>query len=57
MRLTLNGQLLHSSTLTTAVGGRQGESLDATAGTHTGTLNVVGVKVITTLRTGKHQPQ
>ncbi len=57
MRLTLNGQLLHKSTLTTAVGGRQGDSLDATAGTHTATQNVVGVKVITTLRTGKYQPK
>ncbi|TRY99762.1 hypothetical protein DNTS_020936, partial [Danionella cerebrum] len=45
-RLTLNGQLLHCSTLTTAVVGRQGESLDAAASTDTAAQNVVGVKVL-----------
>lgn len=55
--LTLNGEFLHSSALTTAVVWGQCDSLDATAGTHAAAQDVVWVKVITTLRTGKGQPE
>lgn len=47
---TLNGELLNGSALSTAVVGRQGESLDAAASTDTAGQHIVGVKVITTLR-------
>lgn len=47
---TLNGQLLDASALSTAVVGRQGESLDAAAGTDAAGQHVVGVQVVATLR-------
>lgn len=47
---TLNRHLLHSSTLSTAVVGGQGVSLDAAAGTHAAAQNIVGVQIITTLK-------
>lgn len=49
MKLTLNAQLLDASALPTAVVGRQGEPLDAAAGTHTAGQHVVGVQVVSTL--------
>jgi len=52
--LTLNGQLLNASALSTAVVWRQGESLDAAAGTDAAGQHVVGVQVIATLRHNEH---
>lgn len=58
--LTLNGQLLNASALTTAVVGGQGEPFDAATSTNTTGQNIVGVKVIATLTKGlllKERPQ
>lgn len=49
IELTLNGQFLHSSPLTTAVVGGQGVALDATACADTAGQHIVGVQIITTL--------
>lgn len=51
--LTLNGQPLNNSALSTAVVRGQGESLDAATSTNTARQNVVGVQVITTLKTNE----